>query len=319
MDLLLNDLSIDGQFNNLSAFRQAIAGLMRLRRVARDFGREIHCHGPFRSVAPVTGMNLPQTLDRLPHSERQALAAWWTKIGPFWDDLRQHDGDDYLDHDGVVVTDTGIGEAAFRMLNGTECGVINARPSSWDFSPIRVSWVRSAETLLDRSVNVDNWRTAEALRQVLEKSEQPIRSWNALKARAEGRCSNLTFADGCFASIYGQPFALSTATRVYALLDILDRFAGSFDEAGERTSEGQHIYQTHFTGDNALFTDASETEKRRFRRRMTFRHPERADETLFCPWHGKERHSVFRIHFSWPIRPDGRVYVMYVGPKLTKR
>jgi len=52
---------------------------------------------------------------------------------------------------------------------------------------------------------------------------------------------------------------------------------------------------------------------------MTFRHPEKADETIFCPWYGKVGTPQLRVHFSWPVRADETLYVVYVGPKITKR
>ena len=41
---------------------------------------------------------------------------------------------------------------------------------------------------------------------------------------------------------------------------------------------------------------------------------------LFCPWHGKVSTRTLRIHFSpGQIRASDPLYVVYVGPKLTKR
>ena len=76
---------------------------------------------------------------------------------------------------------------------------------------------------------------------------------------------------------------------------------------------------TNFSGENALFTDSSASEKHRFRSGLTFPHPDRPSESLSCTWHGKVSHMTLRLHFSWPIRPDEPVYIVYAGPKLTKR
>ena len=50
------------------------------------------------------------------------------------------------------------------------------------------------------------------------------------------------------------------------LLGILDQFARAFDADGRRTAEGQRLYWNYFAGDNALFSDSSDTEKRDFRK-----------------------------------------------------
>lgn len=103
------------------------------------------------------------------------------------------------------------------------------------------------------------------------------------------------------------------------LLNVLDRYADAFDNGGGLTSEGKRIYRDFFTGQNALFSDSSDTEKSKFRGELTFKHPSEAGKSLFCPWHGKERHSALRLHFSWPVRFKEPVYVVYIGKKITRR
>ena len=184
---------------------------------------------------------------------------------------------------------------------------------------MEVVWRREAENLEDRRAEVDNWRDADALEDGLRDSTPPVRSWNALREASENRFENLTFAANCFEPLDGIPFAKSVADQFIVRLDILNRLAGAFDADGARTTDGQWIYQNHFTGDKALFSDSSDTEKRQFRRELTFPHPDSSGKSLFCPWHGKVSHMVLRLHFSWPIRAGERVYVVYAGPKITKR
>ena len=103
------------------------------------------------------------------------------------------------------------------------------------------------------------------------------------------------------------------------LLSALDGFASEFDASGLRTPEGRRIYREYFSGEEAAFSDSSDSEKRRFRARLTFPHPDEPGESMFCTWHGKVSHMTLRLHFSWPVRADEPVYVVYAGPKLTKR
>lgn len=111
----------------------------------------------------------------------------------------------------------------------------------------------------------------------------------------------------------------SSAERILVLLGILNRFALCYDSDGKRSAEGHRIYQNYFTGKQALFSDETDTNKRVFRNELTFPHPEQTGANLFCPYHGKERHSTLRLHFSWPIRFGEPVYVVYVGQKIAKR
>lgn len=119
--------------------------------------------------------------------------------------------------------------------------------------------------------------------------------------------------------IRGLPFANSAAHQLVTRFDTLSRFKSSFDEAGQRTAEGQRIYQDHFTGDNSWFSDSSDKEKNEYNKALTFKHPEVKGETLFCTWHGKIKYLQIRVHFSWPVQAESPLYVVFVGQKLTKQ
>ncbi|MBN1960904.1 MAG: hypothetical protein JW841_08150, partial [Deltaproteobacteria bacterium] len=85
------------------------------------------------------------------------------------------------------------------------------------------------------------------------------------------------------------------------------------------------IYQDFFTGKKggggrgALFSDSSDEEKNEFKNALTFNHPQKPHVKIFCPWHGKVQTPKYRIHFSWPVRVNEPLYVVYIGEKLTKR
>lgn len=321
MEILVNDLSIHEQFHDAGSFRDALVRLMTLRSAARRFGLDGHCHRALLTASPIPGVAMQQAIGRLAvESERRAAMGWFTRFGPFWDDLRRHGSGDWMECGGKIVTDSAVGEAAFRTLHGADCGLVSVTPSDWDCSPVDVTWRRDDEGADDRSTALRNWRTAPALEAGLRDTAPPLRSWDDLVQAAAVRFESLTCAEDCFEPLAGVPFAKGAADRFLVLLDILDRFARSFDRSGARTAEGQRIYQDCFTGGcNALFSDSSDDEKRDFREALTFRHPKEPGGSLFCPWHGKVRPMTLRLHFSWPVRAGRPVYVVYAGPKLTKR
>lgn len=320
MDILVNDLSIHEQFHDAASFRDALARLMAMRSAARRFGRDVHCHRAVLTVSPIPGVAIQQAIGRLAlESERRAAMGWLTRSGPFWDDLRRHGDGDYLECGDKLVTNSAVGEAAFRTLHGADCGLVSLTPSDWDYSPVDVTWRREYEGADARRTALQNWRSAPALEDGLRDLAPPIRSWGDLRAATAVRFESLTCAPDCFDPLSGVPFARSVAERFLALLGILDRLARAFDATGARSAEGQRIYQDYFTGDDALFSDSSDQEKSRFREALTFPRPGGRGSSLFCPWHGKVRHMTLRLHFSWPVRAGRPVYVVYAGPKLTKR
>lgn len=291
-----------------------------MRNVARLFGCDVHCHRALLTNKPIRNLTMQQALGRLAVSERRAAMVWFTRGGPFWDDLRKHARDDYLECGDKIVTDSAVGEAAYRVLHDVECGLVSVTPSHWDFSPVEVTWRREAEELDDQIASIENWRDAAGLENTLQDRPPPLLSWVELGNVSKSRFTSLTFADDCFEHLLGNPFSTNSAARILFLLGILNQLAGAFDANGVRTSEGHRIYQNYFTGGkNALFSDSSESEKNDFRGKLTFPNPDDRQRRILCAWHGKERHLNLRLHFSWPIRFGKPVYIVYAGPKLTKR
>ena len=319
VEIFLNDQSLHGQFHSRHSFRAALARLMTMRRVARRFEREIHCHSAILSQDALQGMVLQKAIDWLSQDERRAVMQWWTQGGPFWAVDRRHGADDWFECRDEIVTDDALGEAAYRAAIGIECDMVSFTPSDWTVSPLAVTWRREAEGLEDRRVTIQNFWEVEELSHRLQSAAPPLLSWSDLRTASERQFVHLTFGSQCFDPLKGLPFSGASATRIRALLSILDRFAVAFGPDGRRSGEGQRIYQDYFMGKHAPFSDSSGTEKREFAKDLSFRHPDRPGEALPCTWHGKVRHMTLRIHFSWPIRPDKPLYVMYIGQKITRR
>ena len=319
MELVANDLSIHGQFQDTSSFCDAFVQLIALRRIARRFGQEIYCHRALLAVEARPGVTLQEALGHLSEDERRAAMVWLTRGGPFWDDRRQHGPGDWLECQGDVVTDTGVGEAAYRTLNGVLCDLVSLAPSHWDFSPVEVIWHRDDGGLDNPSAAVQNWRDCAALNNRLIDMAPPPRSWGGLREASTNRFERLKFANDCFEPLDGVPFASGAAKRFIVLLDVLDRSARAFDVHGRRTKKGQRIYHDYFTGGQAVFSDSSYSEKQDFRRELTFPHPDDPKKSLFCTWHGKVSHMTLRLHYWWSRKSGDPVYIMYIGPKITRR
>lgn len=320
MELLANDLSVHEQFHDLPSFRDALSRLMTMRGVAKRFGRDIHCNRALLVSTPIRRISMQQAIGNLAvESERRAAMIWLTRAGPFWEDVRQHGDDDWLECGGDIVTDTAVGEAAFRSLHGVDSGLVSFSPSDWNYAPVDVTWCRAAEGLDDRVSALENWWSAADLEEALRDKALPIGSWDVLREVSVNRFERLTFSEDCFAPLAGVPFARSAANRFLILLDVLDRFSSAFGAFGARTDEGHRIYRDYFSGDRALFSDSSDAEKHAFRDELGFTHPDDPSSTLFCPWHGKVSHLTLSLHFSWPVEADRPVYVVYAGPKITRR
>ena len=316
MELIFNDRSVHGQFPELGAFHEAIKRVMAIREVARRFSREIKCHRNLAHAQVTHNSNFMGAVRGLTVPQQQALRQWLTRLGPFWEDAAQHSSaHDLLALGDQVVTGTAVAEAAYCIAHGTSSALISLDPSSWLSSPLLISWYEERH---DSQISVPNFWDAGDLRIALESTPMQMRSWADLETTVRGRYPDLTFSENSFSPLEGHPFSRTAALRISKLLDILQSMKNCFDENGQRTSQGHALYQQHFTGDNAGFSDSSDTEKFRYRSNLTFQHPASPEDWLFCTWHGKVRSPQLRVHFSWPIRADEPLYIVYVGPKITK-
>jgi len=316
MQVLLNDLSLHGQFPSVPDFQNALRSIMRIRNKMQQFGRELYCHRNIVQAQVSHELTIQQAIQQFDLNERRAVMGWLTQHGPFWEDDRSHESDDYFEYQEQVVTDTALGEAAFRCFNGSEYHTFSLAPSNWMFTPIPVVWLRDNKAT---DIEVSNHWEISTLETALRAAAAPIQTWEQLASIMPIRCTNLTFTTDSFEPLLGYPFVNSAAKRIVELLETLDKFKSCFDLQGQRTTEGQRIYQDHFVGEKAWFTDSSDSEKNKFKANLTFKHPFSDTETLFCTWHGKVKTPQFRIHFSWPISANESVYVVYIGPKITKK
>lgn len=317
MDLLVNDLSLHGQFPDLATFRESIRRIMLIREISRRHKQALYCHRGLANGQVTPGERMSAAVRSLPLDEQRAVMAWLCQHGPFWDDDRQHDGGDWYECDGEIVTDTAVGETAHCILHGIDRGLVSLQPSKFSYDPVQVE--RKFEDGNRAPVIVRNYFEPEVVENYLAAAPPALASWVALEELSVLRFGQLRFSENAFKPLRAQPFKQGVAERILVLLTALHRLRQCFDEDGTRTEEGHALYQQHFTGDKCWFSDSSDTEKVDFRNELTFPHPFAPGENLFCTWHGKVKSPQYRIHFSWPVTARSPVYVVYVGPKITKR
>lgn len=315
MELLFNDLSLHGQFRSARDFEESIGRVMEMREVAGRFGCELHCHRNMVNAQVTPELRMPQVVGALAVDKGRALMGWLTKHGPFIEDIREHGDDDYLTCGDEIVTEKAVGEAAYCRFYGVDRRLVSLSPSAWNFSPVPVVWHNGGS----KSVDVENYWERETLQRGLASVSHPMETWRDLEEVARRRYPTLTFGEDAFEPIRSTPFGNGAAERILLILRILYDLRHSLNGQGGLTSEGMALYNLHFVGRKALFSDSADWEKNEFRTELTFPNPSKAGERLFCTWHGKVKSPQIRVHYYWNISEDAPCYVMYVGPKITKR
>lgn len=318
----MNDLSIHGQFNSAGDFISSVDRLMEIRGVVRRAGREFYCHHGLHHARVTDDRTMPQVIQEMSHPKRMAWMQWITKTSLHWQNDRLHSGDDWLEENGEpVYTDHAVGEAAFCNLHGKDRDVVSFDPSDGLVSPIKVTWLKHDESKLD--VDVANHWTVTTVEEALAGLPSPFDSWESLDEHCRRCCDNLAFAEDAFTKLDGYPYVKSVGEWIHILLDVLNKLSNGFDDDGNRTVEFDALYETYFKGRAPYFTDESATNKRDYATKLSFPHPTDAGKTLFCPWHGKVNSPTnfppIRIHFTWPVKAKGELYLAYVGPKITMR
>ncbi|MEH8021516.1 hypothetical protein [Rheinheimera metallidurans] len=317
MQLLANELSFDGNFESFESYLKSLTRLMQMRAESKKHGFDVHCTKTILNTKITKDINFRQSVQKLNQAQRSALLQWITRSGPFWDENKSHSSEEYFELEtGDIVTDTCLAEAALQNLDSKPSTVISLSQPNWSSATIPIVWHKDTGNV---RVEITNQTRLDVLSEMLVQQPKPITSWKQLETRCKDRCSSLTFAEKAFSGLNGVPFILGASSRILELLLVLDKMKCSFNEQGERSEEGHRIYQEHFTGDKGWFSDSSDTEKKEFKDALTFKHPEIENETLFCTWHGKVKTPQIRIHHSWPISLEAPLYVMYIGPKITKR
>lgn len=316
VELFFNECSLHGQFSDIQALVAALDTLMMMRQVARKYNRELCCHRSCQQAAVTHQLSLPQAIQQIDKNKARVLMGWFSKTGPYWEDYREHPDSEFFECNGEVVTDTAIGECAYMLFSYKDAQLTSVSPSNWSDSPIVVTWHKNDKNIVSKPII--NHASFETLEVMLKKADRPLQSWDELALRSKQRFENLHFTDETFKPLKGTPFVLAAAKSLFDLLEVLSLFKTEHKLGSDRTQEGHELYQTYFHGQQAWFTDSSDSEKLDFKKEMTFIHPKDSSQKIFAPFHGKVQTPQMRIHFTWPINADDKVYILYIGEKITK-
>ncbi|MFZ4394121.1 MAG: hypothetical protein ACOYOU_00685 [Kiritimatiellia bacterium] len=325
MNAYVNELSFHGQFPTVAGLMGGLKGLWAMHELCRRYDVPMCCSRDSFAARPgPLGLSVRDSVLRhAPPDEKRIVLTWLDRTGPFWEEARVHDPAVwYLLRRGEVeelATGTGIAECAAYCLAGESGATASVSPSNFEYTPVLTEVTDDPDRGVRQDCEIDNFWELYSLELALRGAVR-LASWEDIAAHAKVVCTHLLFSDDAFAPLVPQPFSRAVGDRIVYLLRILDSLSAAVQPDGNLNAEGRKLKDTFFTGHRALFTDSSDEEKRDFAAELKFRHPRTEKSTMF-PWHGKVRMGVqYRIHFEWPkSEPNGRLPVVYIGPKRTKR
>lgn len=319
MDLFFNELSFHGQFRESQDAYAAIERVARLRSIVRSHGLMLRCGRDLDQRLALGQACVAELVRRWPdRQKKQAFMAWVSREGPFLDDDPLHEPGQWLERVGVAdepITETGLGQAAWRVHCGRMAATVSVSPSNQCQSPLGVVW--RPDDLGRDQIDVQNYWEESGLHERLA-GVRPPQSWVDLREWTERSCPHLTIAPDAFHSLEGQPYHVAAARRFQSLLSVLNRLKTCFEGDGTPSAEWHQLFREWFAG-GEHFSDASPTELMTMSDEMRFPDPDRPGEQKVFSWHGKVNTPKFRVHFSWPITRDSKLHIVYLGPKLTRR
>lgn len=320
MRFYLNEASLQGQFDDETAFRPLLEALLAAR--ARSPLLAAMRTTPALAERPVShARNLREVVQGWRGSPiAGVMLAWVGRNGPFIHEDRLPDDEDFFHCLGVDVTDGGLGEACRRVKACEAVATMSFPGGTPDFarSPLPVAHGCEEEPIFTYSV--DNFWEAEAAVAAALARDEPARSWQAMVQAARARFRTLILPDTIWKDqrLACEPFDPIIRDRFYVLLSYLDVYMRDRNADGSEGRAAREVVRIHFKGDRALFSPESLTNRNNFRADMTFDDPD-GGAAIFAHWHGKISHRFFRLHFEWPVpATEERLKILYIGPKLTK-
>lgn len=255
----------------------------KMRSIAKKYDIEVRSSYYMSRCKLMPDTGLSEAINRIPDVNlKRTILSWLYKDGPFWEDKQEHHSNDWLEcKDETIVTDSSVGEVAFRILHGRDCGLISIAPSNWTYSPVHVTF-RTTEPENSALLSVKNWWILHELENDLIKTRPDHRSWHELAESCQSSSDSLIFFKDSFDALFNVPFSKPVSSNIEKLLNVLDSLVRAHDSKGNRTNKGHQIYKDFFTGARSKFSDSSDTEKHKFRKELTFSDRQHGINGLFC-------------------------------------
>lgn len=318
MSFYLNELSLHNQFASLTHFNNSLKVVLNIRRELINNDYLLLFCNKLKNRFIYSGKNFKTVFEEMTEDNiKRSIRIWLSSAESNWESVRLHDDKDTFIYNEENIINYSLAEISSRILCDTDCTSISFAPSDLCSNPLIIEY--HIEGKKNKDINITNFWSILLFRTFLKGLEKKIDSWEELSIQIIKKFPNFKLLDSFQNNLEGCPFNESIANRTLELMFILDDYRESLNEDNSRSEESNKIYEQYFKRKNAIFTDASSTEKRDpiYKKKMTFKDPKGND--IECFNHGKIKQREFRLHYSTPITKKGNNYIAYLGEKLTKK
>ena len=320
MDWFINDMSLQGQFQTPSEFKIVLEELIKAIRSNEYLRPRLHTTRDLSQRLVCPNLTFVQAIRQLNDSLFSSLVlSWITRNGPFIDDSRLLEIDDYFEYMGNDVTNQGLGESARRIKSNIDSSSFSFLGGAINFKTTPLNVQHGLPQQILGMYDVPNlWDvptlTNDALNQGI-----PITSWQTMIQYAQVKFTNLLVPNSVLQFLAKEAYSEVIKNSVLDQMEILNTYLNNRDADGAENAIAQTIINNFFVGSKAKFTGESATNKINFKDDLTFPDPENATNQIFAHYHGKINHQVFRMHFEWPVPIGSKLKIVYIGQKITKQ
>lgn len=317
MNWFVHDGSLCGQYPTGSNFIEHLTKLLKLRSQSEILRNGLRCSRLLRDSSVCKGLSFSEAVQAADPLIRRIVLEWINTKGPFWEDNSVPLEDDYFQCQTRDVTLQSLAEAVRFRTREMEAFTFSFSGGNYDYTPIVVQHGIDEDPI--GTWNIDNfWELIELEKSVAQSVPTPL-NWTQVIDLAKDKFPNLRFSDDLMRYLEGETYSSNVAKRALFIFQTLQDVMSSRDANRLFTKKTQEIIANHFTGEKALFTDESDTNKEQFKNAMTFDDPNNPGHKRMFSWHGKIKTPQYRVHFSWPlVERQEFIDIVYIGPKITK-
>ncbi len=279
----VNDISLQAQFEDGAAFAVILRDLISARASIETLRNGLRSTRTLLDRHVGRGLTLRQAVQQA--RDRDLLSnvlIWLDRTGPFVDEDRLSEADDYFEYRDWYVTDSGLGEAARRAKAGEAVAAFSfIGVSAFEVSPLAVDHGLPEQRL--GKYDVENYWTVQGLTSSALSQAPAANSWQSLVEIARQRFPRLAIPDTVYQhpKLVREPFNSAIRDRALILMGYLNDYMAGRMTNGVEGPNAQAIVQNFFVGERALFSGESQSNQRDHRADLTFSRPGKPSEEIF--------------------------------------
>lgn len=317
MEWILNDLSLSKNFSDVDDFVVKMSEFLKVKNNNRQLNQHMLCSRSLGNMKVLENVTFSQVvMKRIDPNLRSQILSWLNKKGPFWADDRVINDDDYFEFNAIDVTDQGLGECARRKISGFPVCSYSFE-GNYSNSPLIIQHGLAEEPF--GFYDIENISGINGLIASVADALPTPKNWREAIDRLIEKYQCLIISKKVYEQMAPIPFSEGNYKSIDERFRVLKEYIESRDQHGDHTAQTEQIVENYFHGEKAWFSNSSDSERRKFKKALSFVDLLDAKKKLF-PFHGKIKTPQLRIHFGWPISPNvKKIQVVYIGEKLTKR